>query len=155
MSNLQVITSFFFALSIKCILHSIQTTEFVGMKLLVLSTLSLVIAVSANPCSDAKMSAVRNSPAPHVTTTPNDTHQRPCGAFSEPVTWSHRGLVCEACDQWHQTSTQRFNRELYTHSLSSNIAVPVGILLCVENQMLIQLLLICVRYRFREDVLCF
>ena len=51
---------------------------------------------------DAKMSAVRNSPAPHVTTTPNDTHQRPCGAFSEPVTWSQRGVVCEACDQWHQ-----------------------------------------------------
>ena len=37
----------------------------------------------------------------------------PCGSCEEPVTWSDKGLMCDACDTWFNANCENVNSSLY------------------------------------------
>ena len=46
--------------------------------------------------------------------TNNDSTIYGCGTCTQPVTWDHRAVVCDTCDQWYHISCQEIRSETYS-----------------------------------------
>ena len=75
--------------------NSKSTTQYQGRtSLLYLSLVLLMNDVEANP-----------GPDPISQEEDNHTYY-PCGSCKEGLTWEHRGLMCETCNQWYHIDCQ-------------------------------------------------
>ena len=45
---------------------------------------------------------------------PNESTTYPCGTCDQPVTWDHRAVVCDTCDQWYHINCQDIHSGTYS-----------------------------------------
>jgi len=58
----------------------------------------------------------------------NNSTIYPCGTCNQPVTWDHRAVVCDTCDQWYHTDCQ----DVHTSTNYSTICFDIHSI-CSEN----------------------
>ena len=56
----------------------------------------------------AQCNDIESNPGPS-----NDSTKYMCGTCDNTVTWEHRGIVCETCDQWYQIDCQNIHSKSY------------------------------------------
>ncbi|CAC5378485.1 unnamed protein product [Mytilus coruscus] len=60
----------------------------------------------------------------------NDSTRYMCGTCDDVVTWEHRGIVCETCDQWYHIDCQNIHSN--TYDLLNDSMISWNCLIC-EN----------------------
>ena len=82
-------------------------TKLKACKFLVLMTISLIL--QAND--------IELNPGPV-----NNSSIYPCGTCDKAVTWEHRGVVCETCDQWYHIDCQDIHSQTYVDLNNSMVS---------------------------------
>ena len=62
------------------------------------------------------------NPGPVANNSTNSSSSYPCGTCEKPVNWSHRGIVCDTCNQWYHVSCQSMTSSLYNHHINDSAA---------------------------------
>ena len=53
-----------------------------------------------------------------------------CGTCDEPVTWDHKGIICETCDQWYHSECQSIHSKTYDLLSDSKLNVSWHCITC-------------------------
>jgi hypothetical protein len=73
----------------------------------------------------ANSNDVQLNPGPPL----NDSTVYPCGTCDQPVTWDHRAVVCDTCDQWYHLNCQDVHSRTYS-ILNEDSAIRWDCLIC-------------------------
>ena len=59
----------------------------------------------------------------------SNTTTYPCGTCDKPVTWEHRGIVCDTCNQWYHTHCQSLDSTYYLEHVNDS-AIAWDCIMC-------------------------
>ena len=59
----------------------------------------------------------------------NNSTIYPCGTCDQPVTWDHRAIVCDSCDQWYHIDCQDVHSGTYSN-LSEDSGIRWDCIIC-------------------------
>ena len=53
-----------------------------------------------------------------------------CGTCDNPVSWDHKGIICETCDQWYHAECQNIHSKTYGQLSDSRLNVSWHCIIC-------------------------